>query len=171
MRNVFGTLRLLAVAIIGAAALAACGPDKDTMRFEGKLQNIRQAEFYIYSEENPAAGFDTIHISNGKFEYEKKIDRPSVLTLLYPNFSKTYIVAEPGATIKMKGDAAKIGEAEITGNEDNKRLTARRQPETRCRAVYPRQCSHAFGHGYLSASVCRIAAARPTLHRRITSNP
>ena len=127
MRNVFGTLRLLAVAIIGAAALAACGPDKDTMRFEGKLQNIRQAEFYIYSEENPAAGFDTIHISNGMFEYEKKIDRPSVLTLLYPNFSKTYIVAEPGATIKMKGDAAKIGEAEITGNEDNKRLTEFRQ--------------------------------------------
>lgn len=127
MRNVFGTIRLLAAAIIGTLGLAACGPDKDTMRFEGKLQNIRQAEFYIYSEENPAVGFDTIHISNGKFTYEKKLDRPAVLTLLYPNFSKTYIVAEPGATIKMKGDAAKIGEAEITGNEDNKRLTEFRQ--------------------------------------------
>lgn len=127
MRNVFGTIRQLAAAIIGTIGLTACGPDKDTMRFEGKLQNIRQAEFYIYSEDNPAIGFDTIHISGGQFTYEKKLDRPTVLTLLYPNFSKTYIVAEPGRTIKMKGDAAKIGEAEITGNEDNKRLTEFRQ--------------------------------------------
>lgn len=123
MRYVFGKIRLLAAAIIGTAGLTACGPDKDTMRFEGKLQNICQAEFYIYSEDNPTVGFDTIHISGGQFTYEKKLDRPSVLTLLYPNFSKTYIVAEPGKTIKMKGDAARIGEAEITGNEDNKRLT------------------------------------------------
>ena len=127
MRNVFGKIRLLVAAIIVTIGLTACGSDKDTMRFVGKLQNISQAEFYIYSEDNPAIGFDTIHISGGQFTYEKKLDRPSVLTLLYPNFSKTYIVAEPGKTIKMKGDAAKIGEAEITGNEDNKRLTEFRQ--------------------------------------------
>ena len=88
MRNVFGTIRQLAAAIIGTIGLAACGPDKDTMRFEGKLQNIRQAEFYIYSEDNPAIGFDTIHISGGQFTYEKKLDRPTVLTLLYLTFPK-----------------------------------------------------------------------------------
>ena len=29
----------------------ACGPDKDRVRFEGKLENINNAEFYVYSED------------------------------------------------------------------------------------------------------------------------
>ena len=83
----------------------ACGPDKDRVRFEGKLENINNAEFYVYSEDGSFDGVDTVRIEDGKFIYERKLTEPMVLTLLYPNFTQTYVVLEPGKTIKLRGDA------------------------------------------------------------------
>ena len=105
----------------------ACSQPKNRIRLEGSIDNVRHAEFYAYSEDGTFNGIDTIRIENGKFTYERELSQPVILTLLYPNFSRTYIVAEPGKTIRMTGEAAKLGEADITGNEDNKRLTAFRQ--------------------------------------------
>lgn len=105
------------------ALFVACGPGKDRIRFEGTLSNINDAEFYVYSEDGAFEGVDTVKISDGKFVYERKLTSPAVLTLLYPNFTQTYIVVEPGTTVKMKGDASKIGEAQITGTEQNELLT------------------------------------------------
>ena len=102
---------------------AACGPGKDRIRFEGTLTNINDAEFYIYSEDGAFDGIDTVKISDGKFVYERKMTAPAVLTLLYPNFTQTYIVVEPGNTVKMKGDASKIGEAQVSGTEQNELLS------------------------------------------------
>lgn len=109
--------------LLALFALTACGPGQDRVRFEGKLDNITQAEFYAYSEDGAFDGIDTIRIDDGKFVYERKLQRPLLLTLLYPNFTQTYVVLEPGKTVKMKGDAAKIGEALITGTEENELLT------------------------------------------------
>lgn len=103
--------------------LSACGPGKDRVRFEGKLENISQAEFYAYSDAGEIDGIDTIRIEDGRFTYERMLTRPVLLTLLYPNFTRTYVILEPGKTIRMKGDAAKIGEATITGSEENQLLT------------------------------------------------
>lgn len=105
----------------------ACGPDKDRVRFEGKLENINNAEFYVYSEDGSFDGVDTVRIEDGKFIYERKLTEPTLLTLLYPNFTQTYVVLEPGKTIKLRGDASKIGEAEVTGTEENEMLTEFRQ--------------------------------------------
>lgn len=103
--------------------LFSCGPAKDRVRLEGKFAGISDAEFYVYSEDGAFDGIDTVKISEGKFAYERKLTAPAVLTLLYPNYTQTLIVAEPGHTIRIKGDAAKIGEAEITGTEENEDLT------------------------------------------------
>lgn len=116
-------LYTLACLITTILILAACGLSKDRIRFEGTLSNINDAEFYIYSEDGTFDGIDTIKISDGKFVYERKLTAPAVLTLLYPNFTQTYIVARPGNTIKLKGDASKIGEAQITGTEENELLS------------------------------------------------
>lgn len=102
---------------------AACGPGNDRARFEGKLANISQAEFYAYSDDGELGGVDTLKIEDGEFAYERKLSHPVLVTLLYPNFTQTQIILEPGKTVKMKGDAAKIGEAEITGTADNELLT------------------------------------------------
>ena len=105
----------------------ACGPDKDRVRFEGKLENITDAEFYVYSEDGSFDGVDTVRIEDGSFIYERKLTEPTLLTLLYPNFTQTYVVLQPGQTVKLRGDASKIGEAEVTGTEENELLTAFRR--------------------------------------------
>lgn len=109
--------------LITLLLLSACGPGKDKVRIEGKFANINDAEFYAYSEDGTFDGIDTIKISDGKFTYERPLTAPTVLTLLYPNFTQTYIIAEPGHTIKIKGEASKIGEAEVTGTEQNEQLS------------------------------------------------
>lgn len=103
--------------------LTACGVSKDRSRFEGKLENITNAEFYAYSEDGAFDGIDTIRIQDGEFVYERKVMEPMLVTLLYPNFTQTQVILEPGKKIKMKGDAAKIGEAVISGTEQNELLT------------------------------------------------
>ena len=103
--------------------LCACGPGKDKVRIEGSFANINDAEFYVYSEDGAFEGLDTIKISDGKFSYERKLSAPTVLTLLYPNFTQTYLIGEPGHTIKIKGEASKIGEAEVKGTEQNELLS------------------------------------------------
>ena len=115
-------LSLLA-SLTALVLLTACGPSKDKIRFEGTLNNISDAEFYVLSEDGAFTGIDTVKITDGKFTYERSLSAPAVLTLLYPNFTQTYIVAEPGQTVKMKGDAAKIGEAKISGTEQNELLS------------------------------------------------
>lgn len=113
--------------MLAALLLVACGPGKDRVRFEGTLDNIGDAEFYVYNEDGSFDGMDTVRITDGSFTYERKLLKPAVLTLLYPNFTQTYVIVEPGKTIKMKGDAAKIGEAEITGTKENEMLTEFRE--------------------------------------------
>lgn len=114
---------LHALFLLVLLSVTSCGPGSDRVRFKGTLENITNAEFYAYSEDGAFEGVDTIRIEDGSFVYERKLQQPALLTLLYPNFTQTYVVLEPGKTIKMKGDASKIGEAEITGTEQNELLT------------------------------------------------
>ena len=99
--------------------VVACGPSKDRIRMKGELNNVNEAEFYVFSEDGAFDGMDTVRISDGKFEYERQLNAPAVLTLLYPNFTKAYVVAEPGQTVKLKGDASHLSEIKISGTEQN----------------------------------------------------
>lgn len=105
------------------ALLSACSQPKDRIRIEGEIAGVKQAEFYIYCDDPTLPMIDTIRIEDGSFTYERPLSTPVVLTLLYPNFSQTYLVGEPGKNIRMKGNAAKLGEADITGSEENELLT------------------------------------------------
>lgn len=115
--------RTLLAALLAVLLPAACSQPKDRFRLEGNISNISQAEFYVYCDDGTFDGIDTVRIDGGSFVYERTLTSPVVLTMLYPNFSRTYIVAEPGKTVKMTGDAAKLGEADISGTEENELLT------------------------------------------------
>ena len=103
--------------------LTACGPGKDRMRLEGKFKNLTDAEFYVYADGDAFSGMDTVKIEGGKFTYERTLTEPTVLTLLYPNFSRTYIIGEPGKTLEFTANAEKLSEANVTGTDANERLT------------------------------------------------
>ena len=60
----------------------SCGPGKDRVRFEGKLDNITNAEFYVYSEDGSFDGVDTVRIEDGKFVYAVSYTHLTLPTIL-----------------------------------------------------------------------------------------
>lgn len=121
----------ISAAAMAVVLLTACGPDKESVRIEGKFRHLDKAEFYVYNSEGSFEGLDTIRIDGGKFSFDRKISEPEVLTLLYPNFSRTYIIVEPGKTIRIEADAERLEEADVSGTDENKRLTEFRQKNVR----------------------------------------
>ena len=101
----------------------ACGGPKDRVRIKGEIAGIKQADFYVYSEDGKVGGIDTIHIVDGKFRYERVLSEPAILTFLYPNFSRTYFIAEPGKELKVNGSASKLKSIDISGSKENELLT------------------------------------------------
>ncbi len=103
--------------------VASCSLPKDRVRIEGSYKNLGDAEFYIYDETGAEGAADTIAIREGKFTFERPLEKSCVLTLLFPNFSEIRLVAEPGKTITVKGDASQLMKTEIAGTEENEALT------------------------------------------------
>lgn len=112
---------------VALLALARCSSPKDRVVIQGEIQGVKQAEFYVYSEDGTDEKVDTVRIIDGTFVYERLVKEPTVLTLLYPNFSRTLLVAEPGTEIRFEGNAAHLGAARIVGTEENELLTEFRQ--------------------------------------------
>lgn len=123
MKHASSLCRTALSLLVAALLTAACSQPKDRFRFSGSIDGVSQAELYIYSDDGTMDGVDTIRIDGGKFDYERQLAQPAVLVILYPNFSQTYIVAEPGAHVKMAGNAARLSEADISGTQDNEMLT------------------------------------------------
>lgn len=114
---------LCSLLLLMLVTLTACGPDKHHVRITGAFKNLDNAEFYVFDNGDKFAGIDTIHIENGKFKSEKKIEGTAILTLLYPNFSRTLVVAEPGAAIHIAADANKLSDVDVSGTDSNERLS------------------------------------------------
>lgn len=114
MRAINKTLFLAALLILGS-----CGVPKNRFRLNGKFKNIRSADIFIYSEDR----FDTLHVRDGRFKFEKDIREPEIITVMYPNFSDRKIVAEPGKEAKFVTDARDLTKTRVTGTDENELLT------------------------------------------------
>lgn len=88
---------------------------------------MQQAQIFVYSDSPAFARIDTIVVAGGDFDYSTPLAEPTVLTMLYPNFSETMFIAEPGIVLKYKADASNMRYASITGTSANDSLTAFRQ--------------------------------------------
>lgn len=106
--------------------MVSCGPDEHHGRVEGRIDGINDATIIAFAHDSAcdATGtMDSITVKQGKFSYEREITRPVMLTLLYPNFSTTRLILAPGKTAKVSGDASRLSELKIDGNDDNLLLT------------------------------------------------
>lgn len=103
--------------------LAACGPDKNHVRLKGEFKNLDNAEFYVFNSEDGFEGIDTIRIEGGKFSHDIPLKEAQVLTLLYPNFSRTLIIAEPGEIVEVASNAEHLDETDVSGTEANERFS------------------------------------------------
>ena len=112
-----------ALLLLAVVLLASCSGDGNKFRFEGRLRNMNQAEFWVYSPDGSIVGFDTITVRNGRFSYELELRNPATLVVIFPNYSEQPVFAEPGQTVHAKGDASHMKEMIIEGTDDNELMT------------------------------------------------
>ena len=108
---------------LAGALLTSCGVDSEKFRMEGRLRNINQGEFWIYSPDGGIDGIDTMKVRNGRFAYETELRIPATLIIVFPNFSEQPVFAEPGEKVEIKGDATHLKEMLIKGTDDNDDMT------------------------------------------------
>ncbi len=119
--------RLLLISLPVLLLLASCGEDSKHFKIEGRLLQINQGEFYLYSSDGSINGLDTIKVQGGRFSHEIECDHPTTLMLVFPNFSEQPIFAEPGKTIDIEGDASHLKMLKIKGTDDNELMSAFRE--------------------------------------------
>ncbi len=120
MKRLFSLLLLTLI-------LVACGTDGSHFKFDGRLLNLNQGEFFIYSTDGLIDGFDTIKVSAGRFSYNLRCDRKGTLVIVFPNFSEQPVFAEPGKTVEIKGSASNLKEMKVNGTDDNKLMNKFRE--------------------------------------------
>lgn len=107
--------------------LSSCGVDRKHFKLEGRLLNLNQGEFYIYSENGAINGIDTIKVEGGRFAYEMDCKEPTTLLLVFPNFSVQPIFAEPGKSVDIDGDASHLKEITVKGTKENELMNKFRE--------------------------------------------
>lgn len=107
--------------------LVACGSRRGYFSFEGRLLNLNQGEFYIYSPDGVFDGIDTIKVDGGRFTFETPCKESGTIMIVFPNFSEQPIFAEPGKSVTIKGDASHLKEIEIEGTDENKLMNSFRK--------------------------------------------
>lgn len=116
MKNVLLTICLLLM-------LSACGGGRGKITIKGQFKNLQDGEFYVFSTDPSWGSFDTIHVTDGEFRFTHSLEDTSLLTVQYPNFMQMQVVAIPGKTITIKGDANNLLTTRISGCKENELLT------------------------------------------------
>ena len=116
-------MRRLAGYILCLLMLTACGTESGKFRLEGRLRNINQGEFWVYSLDGAMVGIDTIQVRSGRFSYEMDLYDQTTLMIVFPNYSEQPVFAKSGAKVTIKGDATHMREMIIEGTGDNEDMT------------------------------------------------
>lgn len=109
--------------ILVALVLVSCGTESGKFRLEGRLRNLNQGEFWVYSPDGGLDGIDTITVRNGRFSYELDLRDKATLVVVFPNYSEQAVFAESGSEVTTKGDATHLKEMTIEGTDENKQMT------------------------------------------------
>ena len=113
--------------ILLTLVLVSCGTNSEQFTLEGRLLNLNQGEFYVYSTDGVIDAIDTIHVQAGRFTYTVDCQTSGTLVIVFPNFSEQPVFAEPGEECKLEGDAYKLKEARVTGTKTNKLMNQFRE--------------------------------------------
>lgn len=133
----------LSILLMGLA-LWGCGGNDGRFRLKGSFEHLEQGEFYIYSTDGGTTALDTIPITKGRFTYDVALSAPATFHLLYPNLSQQVIFAEPGNTVRVKGDAQDLQSVRVKGGKANRALTRFRLDNLGNTATQMQQAAEAF---------------------------
>lgn len=125
-RRLGSSLFLFSLSIL-LFSFVSCGAPSGSFRIEGRLSNINQGEFYIYSTDGGLRGIDTIRLADGRFSYETSIVDEATYFIVFPNYSEQVVFGKSGATAKVSGDVSHLKEIEIEGTKENEQMTELRK--------------------------------------------
>lgn len=131
MRLFFGFLALL---------FLSCSSETGKFKLEGRLRNLNQGEFYIYSPDGAIEGMDTLQVREGRFSYETELRDDATFIIIFPNFSEQAVFGESGGKVTIKGDASHLKEMTIKGTNENDEMTKLRMELNR---LTPPEIPHA----------------------------
>lgn len=112
--------------MVAALMLTSCGSGGNRFRLSGRLRNINQAQFLVYSPDGGFVGMDTIKVQNGRFSYERELRNLVTLMIVFPNYTEQVVFASPGKEVNIKGDVTHLKDIIIEGTDENEELTALR---------------------------------------------
>jgi len=117
MKKTFGYILLALIAV-------SCSDSDDMFRLKGKFKNFNQGELAIFNQMGRGS-VDTVRLADGKFSYDLPLLQADtfVLSVVFPNFTVIPVIAAPGYSLTMEGDASHLREVKVTGNRDNELLT------------------------------------------------
>lgn len=104
--------------------LVACGPDNKHIKLTGKLLNLNQGEFLVFSPDGALASTDTIYIEGGRFTFEPRCEHEGSMIIVLPNKQEIPIFVEPGKSYSLEGDAHNMKELNVKGGKDNELMSA-----------------------------------------------
>ena len=113
--------------ILTTLSLTSCGPDGKHVSISGKLLNLNQGEFYVYSPDGATTAIDTIFIEGGRFDFEPECDHEGTLIIIMPGGQEVAVFVEPGESYDVSGNAQKLKEIEVKGGKANKEMNAFRK--------------------------------------------
>ncbi|MBK5720782.1 AhpC/TSA family protein [Dysgonomonas sp. Marseille-P4677] len=118
---IYTGLLLLFIVII----TASCDRNSNTYEVSGQLENVSGDYFYISHESGDSIIIDTIRINpQGEFSFKAEIDTLTELSLYFnQNTKSTFILANKGWKIELKGDVLFPDLIEAKGGEVNDDLT------------------------------------------------
>ena len=109
--------------ILTALLVASCSGNRQGITLQGEFKGLSQGEFLCYSESPEWGTLDTIKVNDGKFRFTHDLQDTAIVTLQYPNFMRTHIIAIPGKTAKLRGDANNMRNINVSGDDENRQLT------------------------------------------------
>lgn len=119
MRNSLSGLIALLVLLV----TAACSKSGNSVTVKGSFRHLQDGQFYVFSTDPAWGSFDTIRISDGSFSFTHELYDTVLLTVQYPNFLQMPVIAIPGKTITIKGDANNLLSTRISGSDENEALS------------------------------------------------
>ena len=120
-------MRKTIIATLLALIMVSCGTDKRHFKIDGRLLNLNQGEFYVYSPDGSLGGVDTIKVQAGRFTYKVECQKEMTLMIVFPNFTEQPVFAAPGKSVDIKGDASHLKEMTVKGTKANELMNQLRE--------------------------------------------
>lgn len=137
-------MRHIAYFVTLTLVLVSCGTRSGRFSIEGRLLNLNQGEFYVYSPDGVFAGVDTIKVEGGRFAYETPCKDDGTIVVVFPNYSELPVFASSGESVTIKGDASHLKEVEVEGTDENELMGSFRKQILNTSPLEERQLAERF---------------------------